>query len=137
MKIVDGNIVREPPPGATYEGLPTTEGGAAASFSSGSMPEMPEFFRRTVPICGSAWSYGYISFLLFISFLFNGCGGIFFTGVCLGGLYLHGQRTQAQTHGVASAPGSSSGMQRMNTRPTGGGANIKGIGDLPKPPPSS
>ena len=137
MKIVNGNIVRNPPPGGTvYEGLPTTEGGTGES-SFDSLPQVPDFFRRTVPICGSAWSYGYISFLMLISFLFSGCGGVLFTGLCLGGFYVHGQRTEALANEGASAPGSSGGMQRMNTRPTGGGANIKGISDLPKPPPSS
>ena len=144
MKIVNGTIVRDgdvPPTAPAYAGLPTTEGGEASSSGSGGlsavMPEMPEFFRRTVTICGSAWSYGYISFLIAISFLFNGCGGVFFTGACLGGFYLYGKRLEGQSNGGASAPGTSGGMQRMNTRPGGGGSNIKGISDLPKPPPSS
>ena len=135
MKIVNGTIVREgdvPPSSNAYEGLPTTEGGSSA-VGGPQLPQMPEFFRRTLPICGTEWSYGYISFLMLISLLINGIGGVFFTGAVLGGLYLYGQRSQlSQGGGGASAPGSSGGMQRMSTRGSGG-ANIKGISDLPKP----
>jgi hypothetical protein len=114
VKIVNGTIVNEGdiPRGAVVaEGIPEDQ-------------ENGSVFSRSIDLCGRPVSYGYLGIGLLIAFIINGVGGIFFGAVAIGGAYLYGQRG---TGGGAS----SSGMNRMPTR--SGGANIKGIGDLPKP----
>jgi hypothetical protein len=124
MKIVNGNIVREGEEGEADAVLSTEEGGSM----------IPPFFRQTIQLCNTPISYGYLSVIMLISFLFNGVGGLFFTSLLIGGVYMYGQRSQAGASGgtgSGSGGGGGGGMSRMPVR--SGGANIKGISDLPKP----
>ena len=132
MKIVNGQIITDDHPSSSN--LPTVN--AAAVVDAGNEGTQGSFFSQSIRLCGSPVSYGYLTCAMAVSFLFNGVAGGFFVGLAVGGAYLYGQRDSADS----SSSGGAFGMNRMATRSSssrGGGANIKGISDLPKPPPSA
>ena len=115
VKIVNGTIVNEGdiPHGAVVaEGVPESE---------------DSLLNRSISLCGHPVSYSYLGVGLLIAFIINGIGGVCFGAIAIGGAYLYGQR------GTPSENSGGGRMNRMATRPSGGGANIKGISDLPKP----
>ena len=122
MKIVNGTIVRD----TNDHNLATVN--ASADAESG----QDSFFSKSIVICNTPVRYVYLACAMLVSFMINGIAGVFFVGLALGIAYLYGQRMRQDGN---ESSGEMFGMSKMTTRPSSsrGGANIKGISDLPKP----
>jgi len=89
-------------------------------------------YTGTVPLAGKDFPKWQLLVAVCLAGLFLGTKGAFLTMVAIGGAYLYG--TGPTSSGNS---GSGVGMQRMSTRSGAGGANIRGMSDLPPPPKSS
>lgn len=116
VKIVGGQVVREGEPVLAESGREGINNATAVLYEN-------------MTLCGSSYPKWQLLAAVALAALFMGIKGGFLVAAGIGGAYLYGQ-----TEGSSSGGGGSGGMHRMNTR---GGANIRGISDLPPPPKSS
>ena len=132
VKIVDGVVQRDIEAGSSTD----STGGATTNNTN------------TLRLCGTDVSYTYLGVFLLITFLINGLGGVLVCGMIIGGLYFY-EKNQSTASATSSTSGSGAGgWFSMPTRASGTsgststsassggkccGANIKGMGDLPKP----
>ena len=131
MKIVNGGIVRE---GDIPSNSERVNGSTTGSPLEGS--DETSFLNRRLPICGYEISYWSIALCCLISFLFNGVGGLFFSGLLFAGLYYYGQHSSSSGSGGGGGGTSSSGGGGWNQMNTKSGSNIRTVKDLPPPPKS-
>lgn len=157
VRIVNGQIVQDGDSADSDSGASPN----SSAFGSGSSNMLDAIMNGSVTLCGGrVFSLPSIIGMLLVTLFLFGFQGFMFLGIGLGIAYYMEQRNSDGGGGSGSLFGSSSspsvsnsaGYSRVATlgNPTGGssapaarsnnnggtgrGSNIKGIGDLPKPP---